>query len=316
MVPPLGCEHLTVGVRARRPLSCRVRADRDNHRRVLMSSEEPDKRTPTVLAAVAACAAAGSVVVKGRIPDSSPIAMGLLLAGVAPAVGAVFMATRTVWFRLLLIGAVVLSVGVLLVVVERLPSEDVVFTEAFSDNDNRWRAAGVGTGSHRAGRYWVELESHGGGVLATFQPSVSALSKPSRLESIRIELEVLRLVDKQADAGVGILCGSGADQSYMLGIWHNRVEITKFAPQVGGYRSLKAEKRPDIDRLAPHKIAAECTKESGGRGLKLSIDDEEVLSVVDTTDPLPVGRVGIGVATGPHAQAIRARLDNFSVYTI
>ena len=282
-----------------------------------MSLEEPDKRIPLVLTAVAACAAAGSVVVKGRVPDNSPIARILLLACVVPpAVGAVFVAARTVWPRLLLIGAVLLSVGVLLVVVERLPGEDVVFTDAFSGDDNRWRAVGVGRGSYRAGRYWVELETDGSGVLAKFQPSASALSKPSRLESIRIELEVLRLVDKQADAGVGVLCGSGVDQSYMLGIWHNRVEITKFAPQVRGYRSLVSKERNDIDRLAPHKIAAQCTNESGGRGLMLEIDGEEVLNVVDTTDPLPVGRVGIGVATGPRTQAIRARFDNFSVYTI
>jgi hypothetical protein len=193
-------------------------------------------------------------------------------------------------------------------------TESVIFRDDFSSHANGWDDAG----STRVGGHYYNNDSYriyatpdvDDGV-AGGRPTGASILYPSAPATLSIQVDAQRLAGEQ-NTWYGITCRADANTgtpAYVFLIGDGYVSIAK--DEASGFHSLKGVPST-IDADAKNHLDADCNGDEGSVYLNLYVNGEPIVEWTDDTNPLPIGTVGLFVATDTEA-AVEAEFDNFSV---
>jgi hypothetical protein len=194
-------------------------------------------------------------------------------------------------------------------------TESVIFQDDFSSQANGWDDAG----STRVGGHYYNNDSYR--IYATLgvddgvaggRPTSASIIYPSAPAKLSIKVDAQRLAGQQ-DTWYGITCRADANTgtpAYVFLIGDGYVSIGK--DEASGFHSLKGIQASTIDADAKNHLDADCNGDEESVYLNLYVNGEPIIEWTDDANPLPIGTVGLFVATDTDT-AVEAEFDNFSV---
>jgi hypothetical protein len=144
------------------------------------------------------------------------------------------------------------------------------------------------------------------------RPTSASIIYPSAPAKLSIKVDAQRLAGQQ-DTWYGITCRADANTgtpAYVFLIGDGYVSIGK--DEASGFHSLKGIQASTIDADAKNHLDADCNGDEESVYLNLYVNGEPIIEWTDDANPLPIGTVGLFVATDTDT-AVEAEFDNFSV---